>query len=36
LAPSSCANTPVQAHSFINNEAHVVELTAAWLRGILT
>ncbi len=31
IVPSKPGNTPVQAHSFIGNEAHVVDLTAAWL-----
>jgi hypothetical protein len=35
VVPSRSGNTPVQAHAFIGNEAHVVDLTAAWLRGVI-
>ena len=35
VVPSQAGNTPVQAHSFIGNEAHVVDLTAAWLGKVV-
>ena len=35
VVPSRPGNTPVQAHSFVGNEAHVVDLTAAWLRSVV-
>ncbi|MBX9823966.1 MAG: hypothetical protein K2Y27_03130 [Xanthobacteraceae bacterium] len=35
VVPSRPGNTPVQAHSFVDNEAHVVDLTAAWLRDVV-
>jgi pimeloyl-ACP methyl ester carboxylesterase len=35
VVPSKPENTPVQAHAFIGNEAHVVELTAAWLGNVV-
>jgi len=34
IVPSRAGNSPVQAHSFVGNEATVTELTAAWLRRI--
>jgi pimeloyl-ACP methyl ester carboxylesterase len=34
IVPSKAGHTPIEAHSFIGNEAAVVELTSSWLNQV--